>query len=228
MPAVLLTRPEPDSRRLAVLLPGLAVLIAPIIRIVPVDHDAAVLAQAGGVVFTSAHAVPFAGEGGGRLALCVGGRTAEVARAAGFDVKQGDGSAAGLIPLIEAAKVALIHPHGRHLAQRLPVPGIVVYDQQIQPLSAQALDLLAQPGTVILPLLSARSADLLAKATAGSVARLLPVAISPAVAERWRGRDPVAAVAGNPTLPDMATQIRHLASLEPSPMRRVEQRGPPD
>ena len=81
-PTLLLTRPRADSLRFARLLPGWQAVIAPILRIVPVDHDAARLRAAGALLFTSAHAVAAAGPGAGRAALCVGGRTAEAARKA--------------------------------------------------------------------------------------------------------------------------------------------------
>ena len=135
--SVLLTRPLPDARRFAAMLAGAApnteVVISPILRIVPVAYDAARLADAAGLVFTSAHAVAAAGAGRGRPAICVGPRTAELARAAGFDVTEGRGDARGLIPLIRAAGVPLIYPHGRHLAQTLPVKGVTVSDQLPQP-----------------------------------------------------------------------------------------------
>ena len=41
-PTLLLTRPRADSLRFARLLPGWQAVIAPILRIVPVDHDAEV------------------------------------------------------------------------------------------------------------------------------------------------------------------------------------------
>ncbi|MFN3526395.1 MAG: uroporphyrinogen-III synthase, partial [Paracoccus sp. (in: a-proteobacteria)] len=62
-PPLLLTRPEPDSRRFAAMMPDWPVVISPILRIVPVPHDAAALARAEGLVFTSAHAVASAGPG---------------------------------------------------------------------------------------------------------------------------------------------------------------------
>ena len=74
-PVLLLTRPPQDSRRFAAMLPDWPAVISPILRIVAVDHDAAALRDAPGLVCTSAHAVPAAGPGRGRLALCVGGHT---------------------------------------------------------------------------------------------------------------------------------------------------------
>ena len=62
-PVLLLTRPPQDSRRFAAMLPDWPAVISPILRIVAVDHDAAALRDAPGLVFTSAHAVPAAGPG---------------------------------------------------------------------------------------------------------------------------------------------------------------------
>lgn len=215
-PALLLTRPEPDSRRFAALLPEMRAVIAPILRIVPVAHDAARLAAAEGLVFTSAHAVAAAGPGRGRLAICVGARTAEVAAAAGFATQSGNGFAESLIPLIEAASVPLIHPHGRHLARRLPVEGMVVYDQQAQALNDAARALLRGAAPVILPLFSPRSARLVAAAVEGAPAPLWPVAISPAALAQWDGPAPRRAVAASPDLQGMADAVRALAAEEQS------------
>ena len=209
-PVLLLTRPAEDSRRFAAMLPEWQAVIAPILRIVPVDHDHARLRDAPGLVFTSAHAVPAAGPGRGRLALCVGGHTAQVAGAAGFDVRQGNGFAEGLLPLIAAAPVPLIHPHGRHLARSLPVPGMVVYDQQAVPLTAEAQGLLTQTSPIVLPLFSARSAALVSRAVRGAAAPLWPVAISDAVLAGWSAPAARHAVA---MAPDAAAMVAAISSL---------------
>ena len=49
-PTILLTRPEAAARRFADHLPGWTVLVAPLMRIVPVAHDAARLSAAPGLV----------------------------------------------------------------------------------------------------------------------------------------------------------------------------------
>lgn len=100
-PVLLLTRPEPASRRFAAEAAylGLQTIISPVLRILPVAHEGgARLAQARGLVFTSVHAVPAAGAGRGRPAICVGPATAQAARAAGFDVTEGPGDAARMMP----------------------------------------------------------------------------------------------------------------------------------
>ncbi|MDO5621207.1 MAG: uroporphyrinogen-III synthase [Paracoccus sp. (in: a-proteobacteria)] len=195
---ILLTRPQAASERFAARLKGLAVVISPILRIVPVDHDGAALAAARGLVFTSEHAVAAAGPGRGRVAYCVGPRSGAVARAAGFQVIEGPGDAIRLEPILQAALeqgIELIHPHGRHIARDLPVSGMVVYDQMPVPLNDRACALLNDPAArVILPLFSPRSATLLAQAAQDAVqggavqgagAALELVAISPAAAAAW-------------------------------------------
>src|SRR5690606_17042324 len=129
----------------------LEVLISPVLRIVPVAHDAARLAAARGLVFTSINAVPAAGAGRGRPAICVGPATADAARAAGFDATEGPGDAARMMPMLDGLGQGWLHPHGAHVAKALPVPDMVVYDQLPEPLDAAALAALAGTVPVILP-----------------------------------------------------------------------------
>lgn len=187
-PVLLLTRPEEASRRFAADCAGLPlrIVIAPLQRIEPVAHDSAVLARADGLVFTSPVAVPFAGPGCGRTAICVGPGTAAAAGAAGFAVQvSATGEAGGMLPLIAVHQGRLVHPHGSHLARELPVAGMVVYDQTAVPLSDEGRAALAGDSAVVLPLFSPRSARLAAEAAAGARAPLLPVAISAAAASAW-------------------------------------------
>ena len=214
-PILLLTRPGDDSERTAAQI-GADVIVAPILQIVPVDHDGAALAQAPGLVFTSAHAVASAGPGRGRPAICVGERTGQVARDAGFAVIQGAGTADSLVPLIAASPVPLVHPHGRHLAQRLAVPGIVVYDQRPQPLTARARAALMGARPVVVPVYSPRSARLLGGMAAGARAPLWLVAISDAAAAAWTAPAARRAVADQPSGRAMDAAIRAMLAAEQS------------
>lgn len=214
-PILLMTRPGDDSERTAARI-GADVIVAPILQIVPVDHDGAALAQAPGLVFTSAHAVASAGPGRGRPAICVGERTGQVARDAGFAVIQGGGTADSLVPLIAASPVPLVHPHGRHLAQRLAVPGIVVYDQRPQPLTARARAALMGARPVVVPVYSPRSARLLAGMAAGARAPLWLVAISDAAAAAWTAPAARRAVADQPSGRAMDAAIRAMLAAEQS------------
>ena len=216
LPTLLLTRPRPDSQRFADMVPGFAAIISPILRIVPVDHYAARLHAAEGLVFTSGHAIASAGPGRGRPALCVGPRTAERARQAGFDVTEGaTGEASGLLPLIAASDRRLIHPHGRHVARELPVEGVVVYDQQPLPLTAQAQDLLAGTDVVLLPLFSPRSAMLLSRAARHATAPLWIAGISRAAIDAWDGPAARTRIAARPDACGLVGAIRRLTGTEP-------------
>ncbi|WP_408593168.1 uroporphyrinogen-III synthase [Paracoccus marcusii] len=214
-PILLMTRPGDDSERTAARI-GADVIVAPILQIVPVDHDGAALARAPGLVFTSAHAVASAGPGRGRPAICVGERTGQVARDAGFAVIQGAGTADSLVPLIAASPVPLVHPHGRHLAQRLAVPGVVVYDQRPQPLTARARAALMGARPVVVPVYSPRSARLLAGMAAGARAPLWLVAISDAAAAAWTAPAARRAVADQPSGRAMDAAIRAMLVAEQS------------
>lgn len=211
-PVLLLTRPEPASRRFAAQAAhlGLDTVIAPVLRIVPVDHDAARLAQARGLVFTSAHAVPAAGPGRGRPAICVGPATARAAQAAGFQVTEGPGDAARMLPLLEGLEAGWLHPHGAHVAKRLPVPGMVVYDQIPQPLDAAAQALLAGRAPVIVPLFSPRSARVLSAQAEGARAPLWLVAISAAAAAGWQAPQARVQLADSP---DATGILRGIAAM---------------
>ncbi len=202
---LLLTRPRAQSERFvrdfaAALGRELPVVIAPLIEIVPrglaVDPG-----TAAGLIFTSENGVAaFAAAEARRHwpVWCVGERTADAARAAGFSqVSVAGGDAESLVAGILAARPAgpLLHLRGAHAAGdvsgRLTAGGIpttaaVVYDQVAQPLSAEARALLADPAAeVLVPLFSPRSAALLAEAAGTVRARLHPVAISAAAAAVW-------------------------------------------
>lgn len=223
-PTILLTRPAESARRFAAELAalGLPVVISPIIRIVPVAHDEGVAAAAQGLIFTSAHAVPAAGTGRGRPAICVGPATAAVARAAGFRVTEGPGDAAGMMPMLADLGPGWLHLRGRHVARELPVPGLVVYDQQPVPLSAEALDLLAGVDPVILPLFSPRSSRLVAAAVGDARAPLWLVPISAAARDAWGGKAQRIEVAPSPDAAGMRHAAALLAGTEHSRGRRVE------
>lgn len=196
-PLCLLTRPEAQSRAFAAELPGTEVLIAPILRIAPLPFDRAQAEAAPEVIFTSANAVPFAGEGRGRPALCVGAQTADAARAAGFAVIEGPGDAERMMPLL-AGREHWLHLHGRHRARELPVPGVMVYDQIAQPLTDAARAALMGTRPLILPLFSPRSAVLLSVVMAGATAPISTVAISDRADRSYTGPAAARAVAATP------------------------------
>lgn len=205
-PILLVTRPEAAARRFAAEVAGLGlpVVIAPLMRIVPVPHDSARLHAAPVIVLTSASAVPAAGPGAGRLALCVGEATAAEARRAGFAVQVGATSeASGLLPLIEASEIPPLHARGSHVAAVLPVEAMIVYDQQPVPLSDAGRAILAGYNPVILPLFSPRSARLASDACMDARAPLIPLAISVAAAREWQAGGAPIRVAARPDGPSM-------------------------
>lgn len=216
MPLLLLTRPEPASGRFADQAAGLGlrVVISPVLRIVPIAHDAARLHAAEALVFTSENAVPIAGPGRGRAALCVGPRTAEVAQAAGYQAVAGPGDAERLMPMLRDLGPGWLHPHGVHVAKVLPVAGMAVYDQLPAAPSAAALAALTGAEPVLLPLFSPRSARLMSEVVAGlppkDLAPLWLAPISAAAAQAWQApfaRQHVAAT------PDAAGILRALDEL---------------
>ncbi|HRO16287.1 MAG TPA: uroporphyrinogen-III synthase [Paracoccus sp. (in: a-proteobacteria)] len=213
-PVLLITRPAAAARRFAAQAAGLGLdcVIAPLLRIDPMDHDRAAAAMARGLVFTSENAVPAAGPGRGRPAICVGPQTAAAARAAGFDVTEGPGDAARMMPLLQDLGEGWLHLRGAHVAAVLPVPGIVVYDQTALPLPDAARQVLAGNAPVILPLFSPRSARLAAAALAGEQVRapLWLAPISPAADAVWTGPAARRAVASTP---DAAGVLGAIAGL---------------
>ena len=130
-----------------------------------------------------------------RTAFCVGDRTAEVARAVGFEPLSAQGDADALVALILSRNPSgpLLHLHGQHsrgdIAKRLISAGIetveaVVYAQDTQRLTPEAAAILTGAAPVIAPLFSPRTAEILVSECAriNRTARLTLVALSGAVA----------------------------------------------
>ena len=204
-PVLLLTRPEGDARRFEARVRALApgdwrTVVSPLLEIVPLAEPEA---PDGTPVFTSAHAVPFAGRGGGRPAWCVGPRTAAAARAAGWTPREGGGDAEALLAAILAAPPEpLVHLRGVHargrLAERLRAAGReaeerIVYDQRALPLMEEARAALDGPAPVVAPVFSPRSAVLLADALGNPSAPFRVIAVSAAAAEPLRRWSPLVA-----------------------------------
>ena len=205
-PTVLLTRSRPQSLRFAALLrdrlgADLPVLVAPVLDIVTDPRAAAdALAGAGGVIFTSENGVAACARADvppGLPAFCVGTRTAEAARAAGFAPRPDPpGDLDALIARIVADgwprdARPLVHLHGAHVtgdaasalaARGIAVRGAIVYDQRALPLSDAARRLLAGCAPVVVPVFSPRSARLIAPALAAATAPWGVAAISPRAA----------------------------------------------
>jgi uroporphyrinogen-III synthase len=202
---VLLTRPEAQSIRLGAALterfgPEIRLILTPLMRMVAVAPEFPEVSFSA-VVFTSEAAVEAArifrltGRGLPSLAFCVGARTAEAAQGAGFQAESADGDAEALIGFLMRRKVTgpLLYLHGRetrgNVAERLNLAGIetvssMVYQQDPQPLTTEATTALRELRPVVVPLLSPRSARLLANALpADCRAPLFIAAMSRAVAD---------------------------------------------
>ncbi len=233
---VLITRPRTEAEAFATALaarfgtrlrPIVAPLIAPryLTPEVPVHPWAA-------VAFTSAHAV----EGARRLSLplprqawCVGRKTADVARAAGFQAQSADGTVDDLVSAILKAPQngRILYLRGvdtrGNLLEKLQSSGVdtevaIVYAQAPQPLSPQALDLLRRDAAVIVPLFSPRTALLFRTALPADLRANLHIAtMSAAVAETLDGLPRRAlAVARHPDAPGMLDAVESLlATLAP-------------
>ncbi|WP_406735829.1 uroporphyrinogen-III synthase [Thioclava sp. GXIMD4215] len=199
-PTLLLTRPaEANARFLAALRAAgvtLPALCSPLIEIEPLPPANC---PEGDLVFTSQQAVaPFAAafpRMQGRRAWCVGARTAEVARQAGYAVRVGAGQAKALEQqiLAEGGAGPFVHVCGDHLAHDL-VGGLLaagrqafalqVYRQVPQRPTRQALALLSGETPVLVPVFSPRTAQIFTKYLPENHAPLYLGAISTTVARQ--------------------------------------------
>jgi uroporphyrinogen-III synthase len=214
LPTILLTRPEAQSRDFAARLrariaPDVAVIISPVLDIVPLPFDLPVEPRF--LVLTSVHAAEAARRAGlaDLPAFCVGDRTAEAARAAGLLPLSAAGDAGALVSLLKAARPQGpgLYLRGRHAASDiaselasagLDTHAVVAYDQIARPLSAPARAALDAAAPVILPVFSPRSSRLLARDIAVARAPLDLIAISAAAAAPWKDRPVSVAIAAAP------------------------------
>lgn len=126
------TRPAADESAQVWREAGFAPLVAPLLEVQPVTHDA--LAKDAILIFTSKNAVEHAACGGQR-AICVGDATAEKARAAGYaDVVSVDGTSADVTNWVKEnlpKTQAICHVSGWH------VRGNIIEDLNAAGYSAQ-------------------------------------------------------------------------------------------
>lgn len=240
LPCLFLTRPEADSARFARAAREAGwrgeVLIAPLLRIALTPPPATDLDAARTLVATSQHAIAALVATTTRRdwpIWCVGPRTAEAARNAGFGtVHDGCGDAQSLrAALLDAALAEpVLHLRGTHaamdIAAELNAAGIAtdacrVYEQIAQPLSDAGRRRLAQGGDLVIPVFSPRSAHLVVavlRDAAAPEARLHVLAISEAALNAARGMEwGSALVADRPDATAMLAALgRVQAALEPS------------
>ncbi len=202
LPPFLLTRPVAQGDRFADAVrarfgPQARVVLSPLL--VPQFLTPDLPDQVAGVIFTSETGVAalcLLRPADGLPAWCVGDRTAQAARQAGYHARSAAGDAAALVAAILTAAPGgpLLHARGADsrgaVAERLTSAGIptgeaLVYAQRPAPLTAGARHLLAGAGPVLLPLFSPRTAQLLVAALADipAPAPLWIAALSPAVAD---------------------------------------------
>lgn len=233
LPAILLTRPEEQSRRFAAALgPGAAgrIVISPLMAprfsapvLGPGGFEALVLTSQAGA--EAARRISAAGQALPARAYCVGDSTAAAATAAGFEAISARGDAAALVALLLARRVPgpLLHLCGRDTAGAvaetlqaggIPTVALLCYEQVAVPLSPSAITLLSGTKPVVVPLFSPRSARLFrAAAPAGpEAAPLLVAAMSAAVAAALPPLEPLRLViAAEPTAAAMVAAVAALS-----------------
>lgn len=196
---LLLTRPETASRRFLAQVEAVAGqpvphVIAPLMRIVPLDQRPELEGHASAIFTSEAGVAAFLQLGGKARgpAWCVGARTAQAATEAGFAVQHVAQDAEQLVAVINPLG-PVVHFHGVHtrgdvvnrLASRgISAQGCAIYDQRPEPLSGEAKDALMSPGGICLPVFSPRTAQLFAQSCPdGMQSGLHVVALSKAVAD---------------------------------------------
>lgn len=229
-PPILITRPQPQASRFARQLRGLdwtgRVHVSPLLEPVflaptPLDHPYVAVILTSEAAAIAAQNLP----GLPNLAWCVGDRTARAARRGGFTAHSAKGDASDLLAAILNAKGPgpLLYLHGREIAgtlvQDLNSAGIMThsllaYAQNPRPFGPDALRLIRQPGPLILPILSPRSAAILAAEWQASGARAAPhvIALSQAVADVAARLHPASlTIASRPDGDSLLAGMRHMS-----------------
>lgn len=189
---VLITRPQPAADLFAATLPAVwTPIIAPLTQII---GEQIALPACDAVLFTSQNAVRFAPDGTGRVAFCVGDKTATQARARGYQAHSANGAVDNLLAMIAGDTAqTLIHIRGADttgdLATRLRAIGrdvseVIAYRAQPVPLSNATQIALKNGDVEVITIFSPRAAALLAQAADGwPFAQMDAVVISAAAAE---------------------------------------------
>ncbi|MEK6217517.1 MAG: uroporphyrinogen-III synthase [Boseongicola sp.] len=198
---LLLTRPEPQSSEFLARCERehgarISAVISPVFRIVDTG-DIPPLDEYRSLIFTSGHAVRRVGEAGllnGRTVATVGQATAELARDYGAVAKAYGADLETFLANCADLANPCLHLRGSHtrgdLAARLAsmdkvTSEAVVYDQLTRPPTRAAQAIIAGTDSIIVPLFSPRSAQLLSRII-GRRADVTVVAISEAVAAASR------------------------------------------
>lgn len=200
VPLLLLTRPQDDNEGFVAglapdLLPGLRVVMAPLLQIAPVT-PAPDCGPCDGAIFTSRNGVALAPDGDGRPAFCVGPRTAAQAAERGWDTLVVAATADELLAALSKTPPGgrVIHFAGKHrrgnIAERLSAAGMTVetcilYDQRRRGLTPDNRAELAAASRIIAPVFSPRTAEIFVEEVPFQD-RIEVVALSPAVAAALR------------------------------------------
>ena len=216
-PTLLLTRPKAQSAEFLSECEKLAgqrlpVVISPIIRIDFVS-DLPDLNTHDTLIFTSANGVAAcASELRGRRLVTVGAKTCAFATQAGAIATSLGEDVEAFLAQSDQIEGSALHCRGKiargNLAERLNAIGIqtdeaILYDQVAQPLTPAARSLLQSNASVVAPIFSPRSAQLLSEAAVTSDLRI--IAMSAAVADAWSGPGTTDTVS-TPTAHEMAMQ----------------------
>jgi uroporphyrinogen-III synthase len=202
LPTLLLTRPRESAEAFAETLDPAAraaveILIAPLMEIAGTGAQPDV-GETAAVIFTSANGVRFAPTGAGRQAFCVGTQTTRQARAHGWLATQAGDTAQELVTSLrrDPPDAPLWHLGGEHtigdIAETLssagiPTRHIMLYHQQLLPLSAAARKALEHP--CIVPVFSPRSAQHLVAEAKNRLSRAHVIALSDSVAQAFQGEN---------------------------------------
>lgn len=200
---IVLTRPLPAAQRFARLLRvrGMTrpILYAPVLEI---EHTGRGPLPDGTLVFTSENGVRAGAAMGplaGRRVICVGARTAAVARGFGAEASALGGNVQALAEaLIAGSSGPVTHLHGAEvtgdLATTLRAAGLLaeareIYRQTPRPLGDAARAALLSDRRTVLPLFSARSAEWVARDLGTRPRATITVALSAQVRESWPWSD---------------------------------------
>lgn len=225
---IVLTRPRAQSERFAQMCreafgAEVQIILSPLLKIelLPFKMPDA---PHHGLIFTSENGVRAYTQmqtRQGRLAYCVGERTAKAASAAGLEAISADGSADDLVAMINAAGATgpLLHVRGEHtrgdVGERIDaqVDTVVAYRQTTVPLNDEARDALQGGDEVILPLFSPRTAQIFFEQAGLMPTRMYLIAMSAAVNEAVLGSNPAEnaqySIAATPDAHAMLQAIKH-------------------
>lgn len=221
---VLISRPKNDAEALKRALEacnlGADIIVAPVIRIVPVPF-VTYEGQFDAFILTSKHGVHAAVKSAAcGVALCVGDATAKAARLAGLEAISAGGTSRDLMSLAQAAGFSkLLYLRGEHvhgnLEDDLNLVGLetkskVVYRQEACDFSPQIIKDITKVRKICIPIYSARSAQILSRNLCDFEGEIIIIAISKMAAMGWSGPKPHKLVLAD--VPNSKAMMKAIAS----------------